>query len=318
MNWVDLGILITVFIFTFEGIRRGFFVQIIDIIGFLLSLVLSLLFYPLPAKLLIRYFSLPGIAANPIGFLLIWILAEAAFFFLINNLLRKYLFKFSGNHVNKYLGIIPASANALLFASFVLLFLVSMPIQPQIKKNIFDSRIGSVLVEKATILEKPLNSVFGPVTKQGLTFLTIKPEAKESISLQFTQKELTVDLESEQRMVELVNAQRAKLGIAPLKWREDLATVGRKHSTDMFERGYFSHYSPEGKDVGDRLIDAGITYSYAGENLALAPNVERAHTGLMNSQGHKRNILDPAFKEIGIGVINGGVYGEMFTQVFTD
>ena len=52
--------------------------------------------------------------------------------------------------------------------------------------------------------------------------------------------------------------------------------------------------------------------------MALAPNVDRAHTGLMNSEGHKRNILDPAFGKIGIGVVDGGVYGKMFTQVFTE
>lgn len=86
----------------------------------------------------------------------------------------------------------------------------------------------------------------------------------------------------------------------------------------MFERGYFSHYSSEGKDVGDRLIEAGIYFNYAGENLALAPDINRAHQGLMDSPGHRRNILDPAFGKIGIGVIDGGVYGKMTTQVFTD
>ncbi|KKR60955.1 MAG: hypothetical protein UT99_C0004G0001, partial [Candidatus Curtissbacteria bacterium GW2011_GWA2_40_31] len=89
-------------------------------------------------------------------------------------------------------------------------------------------------------------------------------------------------------------------------------------SKDMFKRGYFSHYSPEGKDVGDRLEDSSINYSLAGENLALAPDVIRAHNGLMNSEGHRRNILDPAFSKIGIGAIDGGVYGKMFTQVFTN
>ena len=97
-----------------------------------------------------------------------------------------------------------------------------------------------------------------------------------------------------------------------------MAKVGRNHSRDMFSRGYFSHYSPEGKDVGDRLDEAGIDYSAAGENLALAPTVSRANSGLINSLGHKRNILDPSFSKIGIGVVDGGVYGKMFTQVFTN
>ncbi|OGD86347.1 hypothetical protein A2164_01245, partial [Candidatus Curtissbacteria bacterium RBG_13_35_7] len=220
--------------------------------------------------------------------------------------------------INKYLGFIPAVANALLFLAFILLFAVSLPIRPDIKQDIYDSRIGSILVNQATALEKPLNSIFGPITKQGLTFLTIRPEDKGAIDLQFTQNKLTVDLTSEQEMFALVNRERKLEGAKPLIWEEELAEVGRKHSKDMFERGYFSHFSPEGKDVGDRLLENGIEYSYAGENLALAPNVDRAHTGLMNSEGHKRNILDPAFSKIGIGAIDGGVYGKMFTQVFTE
>jgi uncharacterized protein YkwD len=60
----------------------------------------------------------------------------------------------------------------------------------------------------------------------------------------------------------------------------------------------------------------GVHYRYAGENLAGAPTVERAHTGLMNSQGHRANILNPNYTRIGVGVIDGGRYGKMFTQHF--
>jgi uncharacterized protein YkwD len=52
--------------------------------------------------------------------------------------------------------------------------------------------------------------------------------------------------------------------------------------------------------------------------LALAPTLATAHTGLMNSEGHRANILEPKFKRVGIGVIDNGVYGKMFVQVFTD
>jgi uncharacterized protein YkwD len=55
-----------------------------------------------------------------------------------------------------------------------------------------------------------------------------------------------------------------------------------------------------------------------GENLALAPSVDLAHIGLMNSPSHRENILDPNFKRIGIGIIDADPYGKMITQVFTD
>jgi len=318
MNFVDLLILLIVFAFLYEGQRRGFFLQMFDIIGFLISLILALTLYSQAASLLTKFFKLPLIAANPIGFLMIWLVTETIFFAVFDNIFRKILKNYHDAKVNKILGFIPATANGLLFTAFILLFIVSLPLRGELKKEVFQSKIGSYLVYHATVLEKPFNKVFGPITKQGLTFLTVKPEDKGSVKLEYTQNELTQDLDSEKRMLTLVNQERVKVGVKPLVWDESLAKVGRKHSEDMFRRGYFSHYSPEGKDVGGRLEASGINYTVVGENLALAPDVGRAHIGLINSQGHRRNILDPVFNKAGIGVVDGGIYGKMFTQVFSD
>lgn len=318
MNWVDLIIILTVVLFAIDGQRRGFFPQAIEIIGFLAALIASLIFYPQGAQVLENIFNIPKIAANPAGFLIIWIMTETLYSALIRPSLTKMTSSIPSRHLDQSLGFIPASANSLLILAFILLFTVSLPIRPGIKKDIFGSLIGSILVDKAQALERPLAGVFGPLAKQSLTFLTVTPEEKGSIPLEFTQKELTTDFASEKIMLDLVNQERIKFGAKPLVWNESLAQVGRGHSRNMFERGYFSHFSPEGKDVGDRLIEAGVYFNIAGENLALAPDINRAHQGLMDSPGHRRNILDPAFSKIGIGVIDGGVYGKMTTQVFTD
>ena len=91
-------------------------------------------------------------------------------------------------------------------------------------------------------------------------------------------------------MLELVNQERIKVGVRPVVMDESLRDLARDHSLDMYQRGYFSHFTPEGKDPFDRMEEHGISYLAAGENLALAPTVAMAHTGLMNSPGHKRNI----------------------------
>jgi uncharacterized protein YkwD len=119
-------------------------------------------------------------------------------------------------------------------------------------------------------------------------------------------------------MFSLVNSERRKMGLLELVWSDELAAVARSHAEDMWRRKYFSHYSPEGDDVGDRLNRANIYYTFAGENLALAPTLLTAHSGLMNSDGHRRNILESQFRKIGIGVIDNEIYGKMFVQVFTD
>jgi uncharacterized protein YkwD len=119
-------------------------------------------------------------------------------------------------------------------------------------------------------------------------------------------------------MLVLVNNERISRGIKPLTLDEKIRTVSRTYSTTMFLGRFFSHVDNEGHDVSDRLQAGGVSFRVAGENLAYAPSLTIAHKGLMNSEGHKRNILDPEFHRIGIGVIDGGPWGKMFTQVFAD
>jgi uncharacterized protein YkwD len=86
----------------------------------------------------------------------------------------------------------------------------------------------------------------------------------------------------------------------------------------MLQKGYFSHYDDEGKSPFERMDLSAIERKYAGENLAFAPSTDLAMQGLMNSPGHRANILNPNFTKVGIGVMDAGVYGKMFTQEFTD
>ena len=124
---------------------------------------------------------------------------------------------------------------------------------------------------------------------------------------------LTAD---EQQMLDLVNKERTSRGLAALKVNATLTQVARAHSRDMINRSYFSHNNPDGKTPFDRMKAAGVTYRTAGENIAGAPSTQTAHTNLMNSSGHRANILNSNFTEVGIGIIDGGRYGKMFTQNF--
>ncbi len=166
--------------------------------------------------------------------------------------------------------------------------------------------------------EKSLNGVFGGALNETLTFLTVKPESNETINLGFTVSTTTIDEVGEVQMLSMVNHERVTAGLQPLVMNEPLQSLGRTYAQDMFVRGYFSHYNPEGQSPFDRMEKANISFLHAGENLALAPSVELAMQGLMNSPGHRANILSPNFNKVGIGVLDGGIYGKMFTQEFTD
>jgi uncharacterized protein YkwD len=104
--------------------------------------------------------------------------------------------------------------------------------------------------------------------------------------------------------------------LKPLKPDPELAEVARAHSRDMLARGYFSHVTPDGKDPFDRMRQANVRFLAAGENLALARTLAGAHQGLMNSPGHRANMLRPQFGRLGVGVLDGGRYGLMITQNF--
>ncbi|WP_047154128.1 CAP domain-containing protein [Aneurinibacillus tyrosinisolvens] len=124
---------------------------------------------------------------------------------------------------------------------------------------------------------------------------------------------LTAD---EQKMVSLVNQERAKQGLAPLKVNMELQKLARLKAQDMINKNYFSHQSPTYGSPFDMMRTYGVTYRTAGENIAGNATVQAAHTSLMNSPGHRANILNSAFTEAGIGIVNGGPYGKMFVQMF--
>lgn len=150
----------------------------------------------------------------------------------------------------------------------------------------------------------------------------IADKAKESdehfIALSFSTAEYTIRPDLEQEMLRLINAERAMAGVRPLAMDSALTSLSRAYSAEMFTRGYFSHNTPEGVDPFQRMKKANIKYLYAGENLALAPTLMRAHTGLMNSPGHRANILQKAYRKIGIGILENKKYGLMITQEFKD
>lgn len=317
-NYVDL-IIICVFIYFISGAWRFGFIRLLgDSLSFLLSLFISLKIYRFFSDFLKTNFNLNKSIADALGFMTVTILLETFIGIIIYILIDKLPKKIKESKFDKIFGIIPAGIEGLVFIAFILSLFVSFPIKPNIKKDVLDSKIGGVVIEKTSGIEKYVNKVFGGVIEQSLTYLAIEPNAKESVDLKVTIDKLSNDEVSETKMFEMVNEERSKRGINKLSWDPTIVPVARDYATDMWKRSYFSHYSPEGKDVGDRLTAAKIKYQVAGENLALAPTLNIAHQGLMNSEGHRENILSPDYKKIGIGVIDNGVYGKIFVQVFTN
>ncbi|WP_158821915.1 CAP domain-containing protein [Streptomyces sp. NRRL F-5727] len=117
------------------------------------------------------------------------------------------------------------------------------------------------------------------------------------------------------QVISLVNAERAKAGCGPLTANATLTSAAQGHSDDMAARDFFDHTNPDGDGPGERVTAAGYPWTTYGENIAKGQTTpEQVMDAWMNSPGHRANILNCDFKEIGVGIHTDG--GPYWTQVF--
>ncbi len=140
-----------------------------------------------------------------------------------------------------------------------------------------------------------------------LALATVVAAILATFAVPMTAAEAAVDRDAEHDFVCRTNAERAKVGRSPLRVAADLTKVARQHSVRMANQNHLHHNPNLGSDVKN--------WRRAGENVGVGPSVSSLHTALMNSTGHRRNLLDSGFTEIGIGVERRGSR-VWVTQVF--
>ncbi len=157
------------------------------------------------------------------------------------------------------------------------------------------------------------NNESAPFTNESKAGNASKPNASTVLNERFYP-----DIEKD--VFDAVNSERVKQGLPALSWADDVSSVSRNHSRDMGINGFFSHENLRGQTPFNRIDEAGIKYSAAGENLGLTYNypnqVHEMVREWMNSPSHRKNILEPEYEESGIGVyksLNGTYY---YTQMF--
>ena len=316
-NLIDLAILVLVFLSVLNGWRRGFILGVLDLLGWSLVLVAGLRLYQPVARWLGAHVDLwSDVWDRPIAFIGIAILAGGFVQLTGYLLLRRVRKEVHEKRLNRLLGMIPGLATGLITAALVAALLLTIPFGEGLRERARGSSLVNRLAVYPERLEAALHPVFAEAVAETLNFLTIQPKSDERVSLPYkvTNPRPRPDLEA--RMLELVNSERVAAGLKPLAPDPELTEVARRHSTDMFARGYFAHDTPEGRDPFDRMRAANVRFVTAGENLALAPTVPVAHRGLMNSPGHRANILHSQFGRLGIGIMDGGIRGLMISQEF--
>jgi uncharacterized protein YkwD len=313
---IDILLIIIVLLGIWHGWQRGFLFAAFDLIRWVVGLIAALRFYQPVGKVISRFSPWSDVWDRPVAFILISLVTSIVIYAIGYALFKRVPEEYHKRRLNKIFGTLPGAFSGAIAAAIVAALLLSMPLNEGLSERARNSQLANRLAGYTADLEAQLRPVFEEAITQTLNLLTIKPESSERVELPFTVSSSPSRPDLEARMLDLVNNERRAAGLNPLAMDQELTEVARKHSDDMFKRGYFAHISPENESADDRIRAANIRFLTAGENLALAPSLQIAHTGLMNSPGHRANILRPQFGRVGIGIKDGGIRGLMVTQNF--
>ena len=317
LDYVILGILA---LFMFRGFLRGFVLTTADILGLVVTIVVAFAGYRPLAALIVERSPFGEAVALPAAFIGLVIGAGVLYSVVVRTVLaplglvvRSRVLRL----VNRWFGILPGLVQGVLVAILLVAGLSLLPenvllanqeegsVAPQFRRA--SSELAPRVREVATLVPQiPALNRSAPPT-----------DASDSLDIPQNLR-LRVNAPAENRMLELINRDRKANGLAPLVMDEQSRAVARAHSREMFNLRYFAHESPRTGTVGDRLEKADVPFLAAGENLAFQPDVETAHRRLMESPGHRKNLLTPGYKKVGIGILDSGRYGQMYTQVFTN
>jgi uncharacterized protein YkwD len=317
MNWVDIILILIIVLAVIAGWYRGFIASTLGLVTWAGSFIIAYLFYPYVADLLDKLFD-AGPWLLPLAFLLTAIIAGTILSIIAGYILRSMPTEAHYNGVNRLLGIIPGAVTGYLYAIVLSSLFLALPLKDGITQEVRNSRLGVQFAMQSEWANRKLAPVFDEAIRQTINSLTVRPDSDQRINLTFKVHNAKARPDYETEMLSLINEERQKHGLKRLQADPELTQVARAHSQDMFANGYFAHDNPEGKDPFDRIRAANIRFLSAGENLALAQTVEIAHVNLMNSPGHRANILNTSFGRVGIGILDGGFYGLMISQEFRD
>lgn len=316
INWIDVLLILVIVLYAAAGWRRGFIFGIIDLMACVASILLSLFLFAPVAIAFSKLFPSLGIWLNAVSFLFTFIFLRLVFAFICNLIIRQIPNSAQNSSANKAMGILPGVVNGLITATVIALVLMVLPLSDGLATQAKASRVTNEFTTRAATLENSMSPVLDSAINKTIAALTVEPGKNDLVMLNYTTAKFAPRADLEVQMLQLINDERAKQHLPPLQMDSALTAIARAHCSDMFERGYFSHITPEGKDPLIRMHEANISYTAAGENLALAQTLLFAHKGLMHSPGHRANILNPAYNKVGIGVLDGGLRGLMIAQEF--
>lgn len=342
-----LSVLLVLFVgaYAFRGWRRGLIVEVFELVGLVAAIVVASLAWPAIMDVADGWVAAGGGAAV---FLAVYVVAV-----FVAGWARRHTGGLPFRRLDGAGGTAFAAVWSVLLVTGMLLLAVTVPgARLRAARPVCEAPVGRLLVSRANPLQvggeriaafgRPVLLWFSQQLWDGFTLshgedvcadLPAEADLAAGDHGTFTfppvqRSQIEVDATAETEILRLLNDVRTSAGLAPLEEDEALRGVGRAHARDMYVRGYFAHETPECEGATPDAVDdprctdpflrmgrAGIVYETAGENLALAPSPARAHRGLMDSPGHRANILGAEYARVGVGVYRGP-YGLMVSQQF--
>lgn len=319
MNLLDIVIIVLLLVGVGMGIQRGFLRTSLDLIVLATAAFAGALLYRPVSDRLESLLGIGGAGLNALSLVLSAAVILTILNLLISWVVTPHLMALRTNEpvrvADSGLGVVPGVAYGLMFGAMMTLALGVVSFGDSIDRSLAESNLATHLRAGATSATTGLARQTG-MDLADFTYVVV-PESDASYRISpASSGELEVEDGYEAEMIDLVNQERTSRGVPALTFDPELVPVARGHSRDMLTQGYFSHTSPTTGTLANRLNDAGVGYTQAGENLAYAPTLSVAHRGLMQSEGHRANILEPGFERIGIGILSASDGTLMVTQVF--
>ncbi|HUY99328.1 MAG TPA: CvpA family protein [Thermomicrobiaceae bacterium] len=320
MNWINVLIALIVLVGAVAGVRRGFLRGALDLVLVAMGLLAGAVGYRPAAALIGHFLHRSGVVVNVLGFAVVALVVQGVLSLVTSITLGPPIGLVRAFSPIRWLddvaGAVPGLVKGAVLATLLVLAASLITLGSGADTALQQSSLAQVLLSRSSGVTTWTQGRTG-LNLADFTIIT-EPNGESGFQLPFRiTSGLTVDQADEQEMLRLVNQERTSRGLAPLTMDPELQVLARAHSEEMFKLGYFSHTSPVSGTVLDRFKAAGTSFSAAGENLAYAPDVTIAHRSLMQSPGHRENILSPDFTRIGIGVVAAPTGGKMFTQDFS-
>ena len=316
MNYLDLILLVIIFLIGWIGFKKGFISSFFQLVRWAGALLLAFFLYQYVAPILSTNFIIHNQWQLPVSFFLVFLIGFLFLslgIFLINKVLRPDVHK---SAVNRFAGIIPGIAMGLISA-LLIVKVTAASLWTEAATEARQGTIANPLNNSAGWAVNKISNVFNiPVQQQISGAFEEGPGI--NLSEEFKCDNFFSRPDLEQQLLQLVNKERAAIGLIKVVPDKALQNAALKHAEDMFTRGYFSHETPEGTDPFERMKKLQIRFKTAGENLAHSNALLSAHNGLMNSPGHRANILNAHFSRLGIAILDGGDKGLMIVEEFRD